>query len=388
MTPIAGAGSRTEGGVHVGVVGLHFGSDFVPIYQRHPAVREVSIADADLSRLRSVGDTFGVSRRHNDLESLLDDDDVDAVHILTPVAFHSRQVTAVLESGRHCACAVPMATSLEDIGAIIRAQEASGRQYMMMETSVYSREYLYVESLAQAGALGELTFYRGYHLQDLDGYPSYWRAYPPMHYVTHALSPALALTGTEVETVRCLGSGRLTPDRLGEYDNPFPLEVGLFRLRGHDMAVDVTMSFFQTARAYTEGFSVYGTRVGVEWPTAEGGPLDVHELGDIRSNGRGRSVSVREVLPPDRSNQLPSEVARFTRQVELVTRAGRQPVTVAAHHGGSHPHLVHEWLSSIIEGRKPKVDARTAASWTAPGICAHMSSLAGGEAVQVPAFQK
>ena len=55
-------------------------------------------------------------------------------------------------------------------------------------------------------------------------------------------------------------------------------------------------------------------------------------------------------------------------------------------HGGSHPHLVHEFVSSIVENRAPRVDARTAATWTAPGICAHQSALRGGVEIQVPDY--
>lgn len=55
-------------------------------------------------------------------------------------------------------------------------------------------------------------------------------------------------------------------------------------------------------------------------------------------------------------------------------------------HGGSHPHLVHEFVSSIVEGRKPTIDAVTAANWTASGICAHESAMRGGDAVEVPEF--
>lgn len=357
--------------LHVGVVGLHFGSAFVPIYQRHPAVREVSIADSDPGRLARTGDEFGVRRRHASLDGLLADPDVDAIHLLTPVSYHTRQSVAVLRAGKHCACAVPMATSLDDLAAIIAAQEDTGRVYMMMETSVFSREYFYAKGLLDAGAFGDLTFYRGFHLQDLDGFPAYWQGYPPMHYVTHALSPALALTGTTVRSVQCLGSGTLTPERAGGYGNPFPLEAGLFRLREHDMAVDVTLSFFQTARAYTEGFSLYGSRLGLEWPAAEGGPLRVYEFGAIPAGGRGRAVSVRDVSPPDRDDLLPPEIADFA------------SVRV---HGGSHPHLAHEWITAIASGRPPLVDARTAAAWTAPGICAHDSALAGGQLVEVPDF--
>lgn len=374
------------GQLHVGIVGLGFGAEFVPIYQRHPAVGEVSIADADPARLAHVGDTFGVRQRHTSLDGLLADPGIDAVHLLTPVSFHAGQAVATLQAGKHCACAVPMGTTLDDLRAVIAAQEASQRQYMMMETTVFSREYLYMRELLGSGKLGELTFYRGFHLQDLDGFPPYWQAFPPMHYVTHALSPALALTGAGVSTVRCLGSGRLTSARRGEHANPFPLEAGLFQIRGHDMVADITMSFFQTARAYAEGFSIYGTQAGVEWPAAEDEPLHVYELGEVPVNGRGRSVSVREVMPPDRADLLPAEIARFTRPTTVTPRPDLPPVRVEAWHGGSHPHLVHEFVSSILSGRRPLVDARTAAAWTAPGICAHDSALNNGEPVDVQDF--
>jgi len=169
-------------GLHVGIVGLRFGAEFLPIYQHHPLVRRVSVADTDKARLDQIGDAFDLAGRHQSLDQLLADPDVDAVHVATPVSFHARQAIQILQAGRHCACAVPMATSVDDLQAVIRAQEASGRVYMMMETTVFSREYLYARSLADEGRLGDLTFYRGFHMQDLDGYPAYWQGYPPMHY--------------------------------------------------------------------------------------------------------------------------------------------------------------------------------------------------------------
>jgi len=373
-------------GLHVGIVGLRFGAEFLPIYQHHPLVRRVSVADTDKARLDQIGDAFDLAGRHQSLDQLLADPDVDAVHVATPVSFHARQAIQILQAGRHCACAVPMATSVDDLQAVIRAQEASGRVYMMMETTVFSREYLYARSLADEGRLGDLTFYRGFHMQDLDGYPAYWQGYPPMHYITHALSPALALTDTTVHSVRCLGSARLPEERTVTYGNPFPLEAALFRLREHSMAIDVTMSFFQTARQYTEGFDIYGTQMGIEWPTVEGGPLLVHEASGMRSDGRGRAVAVTEVDPPDRPDLLPDEIRRFTQAVDIATPAGTYHVD--AGHGGSHPHLVNEFVSSIVEGRCPLVDARTAAAWTAPGICAHDSALMSGAVVDVPDFAK
>src|SRR5699024_2494364 len=105
---------------------------------------------------------------------MLQEDRWDAVHILAPVSFHADYSIAALDAGKHCACAVPMATDLEDLNQIIAAQERSGKNYMMMETTVYSSEFRAIESLYRAGRMGELTLYHGVHIQNLDGYPPYW----------------------------------------------------------------------------------------------------------------------------------------------------------------------------------------------------------------------
>jgi hypothetical protein len=65
---------------------------------------------------------------------------------------------------------------------------------------------------------------------------------------------------------------------------------------------------------------------------------------------------------------------------------GRLRTTQGSGHGGSHPHLAHEFVRSIVEGRKPKVDEVTAANWTSVGIAAHQSAMSGGEHVYLPAF--
>ena len=375
------------------VVGLGFGEDFLPIYLSHPDVATVVVAEPDDDRRARVGDRYGIRKRYASLEQLLEADGVDAVHLATPVAFHARQSIAVLASGRHCACSVPMATTLEDIQAVVDAQQRSGKNYMMMETSVYGREYLTVRDLYRAGRLGNLTFYRGFHIQNLDGFPRYWLGYPPMLYLTHALSPVLALLGTDVAAVTCRGSGRLTPQRRGDYDNEFPLEVGLFELRGTDMIAEVTVSFFQLARSYSEGFSVYGDAMGVEWPESEGGPMRGFELlSEVdRPQGHGGASSIHRlcrestVQASEHADLLHPEIARFARDTQWEL-PGVEPVKVVAHHGGSHPHLVQEFVSSIVEERSPAINAKVAARWTAPGVIAHESARHGGMKKSVGVF--
>lgn len=87
---------------------------------------------------------------------------------------------------------------------------------------------------------------------------------------------------------------------------------------------------------------------------------------------RGRPTTAVRVEVPDRADPLPEAIRPYTR---------------SQGHGGSHPHLVHEFTRSIVEGRRPAIDALVAADWTAPGIRAHESALRDGERVDIPDFR-
>lgn len=377
----------TANGLTIAVVGLGFGQDFVPIYLSHPMVANVVLVEPDAARRQEVAARFALGDGYADIADALADPVVDALHILAPVLLHADMVVRALEAGKHVACAVPMATSLEDLDRIIAAQERSGKNYMMMETTVYGREYLLVDDLHRQGEFGDLTLYRGFHIQNLDGFPIYWQGYPPMHYITHALSPILSLLDTSVSSVRCLGAGRLPPERMtGGFDNTFPTEVGLFTLRDSDVVADITMSFFQTARSYIEGFALYGERLGIEWPMDNEGDLTLFSMSGPREGARGNRIETSMHSPRDYPERLPESLGRFTRECEVQLPGMPAPVPVGAHHGGSHPFLVHEFVSSIAERRSPLIDARRSAQWTAPGICAHQSALEGGTEIVVPDY--
>ena len=357
--------------LHVAVVGLGFGASFVPIYKKHPAVGKVTACDPNPELLQRVAAENGIESRKSTLDEVLADETVDAVHLLTPVPFHVEQTLKVLNSGLHCACAVPAATDLDDLRKIVDAEKRSRKNYMMMETGVYTREFLYAQQMIETGELGNITFLRGTYYQDLSGdRPDYWRAQPPMHYGTHALGPVLALAKKRAVKVCCMGSGTLHPHIQMPGGNRFPLQTGIFRLEDSDVAVEVTRSWFQTARTYTEAFSVYGDKSGFEWQQIESEDPMVYRLetpppGQVWNDAPGERVKV-----PFRPDLFPEELEEFTE----------------GWHGGSHPHLVHEFISSIAESRPAAINAIQSANWTAPGICANLSSLQDGDPVTIPAF--
>ena len=144
--------------IKVALAGLSFGAEFVPIYLHHPNVESLTICDSDPEVLQKIGDRFEVGKRALDLDEVLADDSIDAVHLVTPIPLHAEQTVAVLKAGKHCACTVPMATSIADLEAIVAAQRESGLNYMGMETAVYTRRFLHVQEMIKRGEIGRIQF--------------------------------------------------------------------------------------------------------------------------------------------------------------------------------------------------------------------------------------
>lgn len=373
-----------QGKIRIAVVGLGFGAEFVPIYQDHPDVESVAICDSNSERLEKVAGQFTIKQYFHDLEEVIQSDEFDAVHLVSGIPDHARQAVAVLTAGKHCACTVPMATNLADLKAIIAASRETGRNYMMMETAVYTRQFLYAKEMRDRGEFGRVQFLRGAHYQDMEGWPAYWAGLPPMWYATHALAPLLALADTRADKVHCFGSGEMREELRQPYGNPYPVETAIYQLVAPGLSAEVTRSLFHCARPYMESFAVYGENACLEWQMEDEAPM-LFRMSPVVP-GHNRSQTVERSLPVDRADLLPPSVGRYTKRFVYGEDDRHLSFEQGGGHHGSHPHLVHEFVRSIVEHRQPWIDAITAANWTAPGICAHESAMAGGREVVVPSF--
>ncbi len=365
--------------ITVVIVGMGFGKEFIPIYQKHPNIKAVGICTRNQDTLDELKARFDLDENllFTEYEDVVKRDDVDAIHIVTPVPEHARMTLASLNANKHTACTIPMAMTVEDCRAIVEAKRRSGKVYMMMETALYTREFLYGLKLAETGQLGRIQFVRGSHIQDMsmDGWAEYWKGYPPMLNGTHAISPLLKINNTIAESVVCHGSGKLSDDLARRYDSPFAVETATFRLKGTDVAAEATRSLFDVVRQYRESYDVYGTKMSFEWEQLQD---ENHVIFDGGENAHRIDV-------PDTDDLLIPEIAGFTRR-EKIDDPNHVSFLQGAGHGGSHPHLVQEFVAAIVEGRDSAVDAALAANYTCAGICAHESAMKGGVRVEVPDF--
>ncbi len=365
--------------INVAIIGMKFGKEFIKIYQNHPNVDKIAICQRNADDLAATGEEFGIPEnlRFTDYKQVAACDEIDAVHVISPVPEHVKHTLECLNANKHVACTVPMATSIEDLHAICEAKEKSGKIYMMMETAVYTREYLYVENLVKSGQMGNIQFVRGSHMQDmgLEGWAEYWLGLPPFWYGTHAIAPLLLINKAEAEYVVGHGSGKVSADLASRYGSPFAIETVTLKLKDSDVCAEATRSLFDTIRQYRESFDVYGTKMTFEWDQIEDEGACLFEGGE----------SARRISIPDAPEPLIDELKAFTKRGEVVDKDNVSFIQGAGH-GGSHPHLVQEFVSSIIEGREPLLNAKVSANICAAGILGHESCLKGGEKIYIPKF--
>ena len=373
--------------INVALVGLGFGGAFAEIYKEHPNVGTLTLFDTNADLLKIFLDRIPGAKAASSFDEILSDPAIDAVHLVTPIPLHAEQSIAVLNAKKHCACTVPMATSLEDIQRIVDTKSRPGKNYMMMETTLYTYQYLYCQEMLKTGAFGKIQFLRGSHYQDMENWPDYWMGLPPMWYGTHAIAPMIGLSGSRIKRVTCFGSGTMRKDLHTQYGNPFPVESALFEFE-NGLKGEATRSLFETARVYQEGMFVYGSDACFEWGFSDGDNPYITTLIPAEDGSRGGRYEVNVTQMPNYHSRLPKPIQRFTvggNYDPLNPQKSLEKGAGGGHHG-SHPHLVHEFIMSIIEERTSAIDEHLAANITAAGLCAHMSAMMDGEKVVVPEF--
>jgi predicted dehydrogenase len=339
--------------IRVGIVGYgvcKFGAEFG--FQNHPNVEIVAVSDLFPDRCAELAKVCRCQKTYPSLEELVKDDRIEAVFVATDAPSHARHCVEVLRHGKHVASAVPAVFgSLEDADKLFTAVKASGLKYMMFETSCFHDDLYAMRQIYQAGGLGKLVYAEGeyYHYMEepIDSYKGWRIGLPPQFYPTHSNAYYLGVTAGSFTEVSCMGMpSRIThlqPDN-NRYQNAFGTEIALFRT--------------------SEGGTA---RMAVSWDTPGYGG----EMGRIRGQKGtyyGKYEGLEKTLPNLNRPPLPPGVA-------------------AGGHGGSHGYLMNEFVTAILQDRKPLVDIGMALNLTVAGIVAHRSALKNGELMKIPQYK-
>ncbi|ACQ82163.1 oxidoreductase domain protein [Beutenbergia cavernae DSM 12333] len=395
------------GSFSIGIVGAgQFAGSFATLWNLHPNVSRLAVTDVIPERAKELAARFEGATVVDSYEEMLSSD-VDAVAILTQRWTHGPLVVQALEAGKHVYSAVPMAVDLTEIERIIELVTETGLTYMMGETSYYNPATVYVRDRNRRGELGRVFYSEGDYVHDMDHgfYAAYqysggenWKStasYPPMLYPTHAIGGVLGAIPTYATSVSCIGieddRGDGVFDRdVSMFDNSFSNMSALFELA--DGGVMRTNEFRRVGHyggVHESRFRFYGTDLvmeqgskGAHYTSRADG--EYHDISDLFHTNEVQlsADSVTEGLDPALLESFTSGSARVHDRSRLPRTYDGAPNG----HEGSHHYLADDFVRSVVTGTVPPVNAWLSARFTAPGIVAYQSALAGGERLDVPDF--
>ncbi len=223
---------------------------------------------------------------------------------------------------------------------------------MMAETVVYSREFLFIKEMYEKGELGKIQYLPASHPQDMDGWPDYWETDDP-DALRHARRQPRAWGWSTAGPSTCqllrLGHGaRRHREEVGQHVRRRVAATS--RSRTATSSAHIWRFLYDTARQYRESFDVYGTKKIVRVDARR----SASRTSCTRPRSRSRRFPRRSKCPtsptccPSRSAGSRSREIHDAEHLSFIQGGG---------HGGSHPHLVNEFVTRA--GRQIATRGRT-----------------------------
>jgi len=143
-----------------------------------------------------------------DWKKICERDDIDLVYQCTPWLMHTPVSVYAMKHGKHAACEVPSAVTLDECWDLVNTAEETQRHFMMLENCCYDFFELNTLNMARNGVFGDIHHAEGAYIHDLrwlkfmkeGGYYKQWRLeYSKIHtgdpYPTHGLGPVAQIMG-------------------------------------------------------------------------------------------------------------------------------------------------------------------------------------------------
>jgi predicted dehydrogenase len=145
--------------VGVAVIGCgYWGPNVIRVLSGLESCELRAICDIDSKRLESMRRRYPALRAVTDVREILDDPDVDAVSVCTPVHSHYDVASAVLNAGKHVIVEKPLTHSVETAERLVDLAEKKRLTLQVDHTFVYSGAVQKIRSIIDSGAVGDLLY--------------------------------------------------------------------------------------------------------------------------------------------------------------------------------------------------------------------------------------
>jgi glucose-fructose oxidoreductase len=145
------------------VVGINFDhmhmGDLLRLVHQHPRAEIAGVCDESPERMEAAAREFGIpeARRYTDYRRCLEETQPDIALLCPATARHGEYVEKVAPFGVHLLVEKPMAASLADADAMIRAAEASGKTLVINWPLAWYPPHVTTKRLIDEGVIGVVT---------------------------------------------------------------------------------------------------------------------------------------------------------------------------------------------------------------------------------------
>ncbi|MDB5058707.1 MAG: oxidoreductase [Chloroflexi bacterium] len=146
--------------VGIGVVGCgYWGPNLVRNLAQTRGAKLLACCDLETSRLDWVRQGYPAVKVTADFQELLDDKQIDAIAIATPISTHYALVKQALKAGKHVLVAKPLAQSVAECQELQALAVRNNCVLLVDHTFLYTGAVRKIKELMDAGDLGDIYYY-------------------------------------------------------------------------------------------------------------------------------------------------------------------------------------------------------------------------------------
>jgi predicted dehydrogenase len=145
---------------NIGVIGCgYWGPNLLRNFAENEAAQLRWMCDLDEGRLAAMSRRYPVAQTTSDYRKLVDDAELDAVAVVTPVATHFAIAKEFLRAGKHVLMEKPLTATVREAEELIDLAKTNGRTLMVDHTFVYTGAVRKMKEIVSGGELGDLLYF-------------------------------------------------------------------------------------------------------------------------------------------------------------------------------------------------------------------------------------
>jgi predicted dehydrogenase len=327
------------GPLRVGVIGLGtWGEKHLQVLAGTPAVEVVAVCDTSQERARSLAAKYRVAKSYTNFNEMFATERFDAVHVVTPEPAHREPVVQAASRGIHVLVEKPMATSLQDADAMIRACEAAKTTLMVGHILRWDARYAMVKDAVDAGGFGKIASIFARRSVNKAQAPTFLsRSTPVMQLGIHDIDIILWFKKSRVLRAYCRSSRLLDFKHPDNTTSTLEFEDGSFAVVYNSFALPDTVPAFVGARMEVLGEKNFTV-------------IDMSEQGLFVSDEKGYRTPDTTLVPVVRGElggTLRQEIEYFVGCVA----SGKQPEVIRPQESREALEVALACERSMAEGR-------------------------------------